>query len=1218
MRILILFAVSLIANSIIGQSFFSPIQDSDISLRSDQERTIVPNHYQALALDIEGIKNYLGSAPHELDGDRVSQEVSLKVPMPDGTFKTFMIYEAPTMMEEISDRYPNIKSYKGYGRSNDYENLRISLNSKGFYAAIRTLNGTVYIDPYSTNTTTEYISYFVKDHEVQLEPHQMACGTTQDPESILDELKDIEVQGGQQTNVTLRGDNIPLRQYRLAIACTGEFGQIRANIEEVLADINTTVTRLNQIFENDLSIRMILVDRNDEIIYDNPQTDPYAIPTSFPDEDTGSGRWLLARNTGIINNTIGTGSYDLGHIYHRQCTDVGGVAFLGSICGDLKGGGVTCHSPFETLEHNTISIAAHEMGHQLGSPHSFNNCRGDNQSPPDGFEPGSGTTIMSYAGLCGSNNVQSYNDDYYHVGSLINIYRTTRDGAQSCAEEINIDNHEPDVELDYTDGFYIPINTPFILTGNATDEDGNNMTYSWEQVNSGPLSTLGSPLNDAPGFRVYYPDENKTRIFPKSNFLLSNSSSQVEVLATYNRNYNFQFVVRDNNPGGGTASWEEISFFASDVGGPFLVTSNNTNDNMSAGDEHMVTWEVAGTDLAPINCQNVNIYISYDSEINTDAINDDLILLAENTPNDGSHAIVIPTRLTTRARIVVRAADNIFFDVSDRNNTVEEPSVPTVYFEAAENNLALCSDTYGLEISTQGLGGYEGEVRMEIEGLPAEAEGNFTATTVMAGESTTLNLDFSNVLSIGNYELKILAIAEGIDSLERIIPISNIATDFSDLAYIGPENGIKGYTSLPTLEWTLVQNAFNYKVEIATNPGFAEATIVHSAIVTNTNYTPSEILEVSSIYYWRVRAENDCRQGGYPDVYAFSTESLSCQTYEANNLPKNISQSGTPSILAEIPVSGEGQVADVNVKLFKGLHERNKDLTAYLQAPDGVRVKLFGNKCGNQSNFNCAFDDESPSDFSCPLNSQETYKPEVALSELNGKEIAGLWIFQLDDNVTGNSGKLEEVTIELCSNVSLNPPVLVNNNVLELPPGARDIIQSPQMLTTDPDNTFDQLVYTLVTAPEHGQLQLNLVTLQVGDQWTQNDIQFNNLTYIHSDDGSESDMLRFDVVDGQGGWVEITNFDISIDDSFTTSTLDNEFDNEITLYPNPANESVFINHNTIDLLSIKILDLAGRTMSDHTTNRTNRINTSNIDNGVYLVEIISGEKKSVKKMVIQR
>ena len=113
-------------------------------------------------------------------------------------------------------------------------------------------------------------------------------------------------------------------------------------------------------------------------------------------------------------------------------------------------------------------------------------------------------------------------------------------------------------------------------------------------------------------------------------------------------------------------------------------------------------------------------------------------------------------------------------------------------------------------------------------------------------------------------------------------------------------------------------------------------------------------------------------------------------------------------------------------------------------------------------------------------------------------------------------------------------------------------------------------------------------------------------------------MLRFDVVDGQGGWVEITNFAIAIDDSFFTSTQDAEFENEIVLYPNPASESVFISHNTIDELSIKVMDLTGRMMSKQTIDRSNMVNTSYLTNGVYLVEITSGEKIAVKKMVIQR
>lgn len=1211
--------IGLASQSIYSQSYFTTIQESEINLRSDQERTIVPNNYEVLALDMDGIKQYLSAVPHELDDDRQSQELNLKIPMPDGTFKTFMIYESPTMMEEISARYPNIKSYKGYGRSNDYENIRISINKKGFYAAIRTVSGTVYIDPYSTNTTTTYISYFVKDHEPNLESHQLACGTHQDPEQLIEGLKEIDFQGGETLNISERGDNIPLRQYRLAIACTGEFGQLRQDIEEVLADINTTVTRLNQIFENDLSIRMILIDRNDEIIYDDPQTDPYDIPTTFPNENEGSGRWLLVRNTAVINNTIGAGSYDLGHIYHRACTDVGGVAFLGSICSDIKGGGVTCHSS-SNLEFVTVSIAAHEMGHQLGSPHSFNNCSGQNESLANGFEPGSGTTIMSYAGLnvCSPNNLQSNNDDYYHVGSLMNIYQTTRLAAESCAEEININNHAPDIQLDYVDGFYIPIETPFILTGNATDEDGNNMTYSWEQTNSGPRSPLGEPSNNAPAFRVFYPNEEVTRIFPRPNSLLANATLNSEVLATYNRDYTFQFVVRDNNPGGGTVSWDHIDFRASDVGGPFLVTSNNQNMTMTAGKPHTITWDVAGTDQSPINCNNVDIYISYDSEINTDVLNEDIILLARSTPNDGAHQIVLPTRLTTRARFIVRASNNIFFDVSNRNNTIEESAEPAVYFESDDVNLALCSDAYTMNISTEGLGGYEGDIRMEVSGLPNDATAIFSSNIISAGEDVSLNIDFNNVIETGDFEINIMAIAEGIDTLERVLPIQNIATDFSDLTYIGP-NGIIGGTTLPTLEWIKSANAVSYHVEISTSPSFEAATIVDAATIDSDNFTPSEILDVSSVYYWRVRAENECRIGEYNEVFAFSTESLSCQTYNATNLPINISQSGTPSIKAEIPVSLQGQVADVNVKKIRGLHERNKDLSGYLVAPDGSSVKLFGDECGNQSNFNCGFDDESPNPFSCPLSSGQTYRSDdQELSLLNGKDINGLWKFQLDDNQTGNSGKLEEVVIEICSNVSLNPPVLVNNRLLELPPGTRDVIQSPQLLTTDPDNNFDEIIYTLVEAPQHGAIQLNLVTLEVGDQWTQNDIQFNNVTYLHSDDGSEFDQFKFDVIDGEGGWIEITNFEIAIDDSFVTNTADTEFDNDITLYPNPANESIYVSHNSIQELSIRITDLTGKTVITSKTSTSNKINTSELGNGIYLVEISSGDKLSVKKMVIQR
>jgi len=683
-RLFIYLSLLLFAHPLVSQSMYRTISDTEVSLSDNQERTIVPDHYHLVQMNLSDMDSYLRTAPHELDVDRKNNELQLEVPMPDGTSRTFMMYESPTMMEEISARYPMIKSYKGYARSNPSENLRVTVNPNGFFAAIKTDEGTVYIDPYASNDLQHYMSYFVTDDHSNVNPNGLACGSDAEITDLAEQLGDIDTAHGESLQISTRGDNIPLRQYRLALACTGEFGQRRDNITEVLADLNTSVARLNMIFENDLSIRMILVNQNDEIIYDNPQTDPYPIPTQFPPND-GTGRWLLRTNTSVLNTSIGDGSYDLGHVYHSACTDVGGVAYLGSICGDIKGGGVSCDA-FNSLSYLTVSIAAHEMGHQLGSPHSFNNCTGDgNESLQDGFEPGSGTTIMSYAGLCGQNNVQSNNDDYYHSGSLLNIYRTTREiNGSTCAEEINIDNHEPDIQLDIENGFFIPIGTPFLLTADATDEDGDNMTYSWEQMNTGPLSPLGSPNNNAPLFRVFPPTSEKTRIFPASNRIIANSFRDDEILPTINRDMDFNFVARDNNPEGGTASWQEVSFRATADAGPFRVTYPNTiNIEMEQGEEVTVEWDVANTDGSLVNCSAVDIYLSYSGELNSDLDSDDLKLLALSAPNDGSHEVVVPTRISSSARILIRANNNVFFDISNNAVFIVEASTPAVFFETA-------------------------------------------------------------------------------------------------------------------------------------------------------------------------------------------------------------------------------------------------------------------------------------------------------------------------------------------------------------------------------------------------------------------------------------------------------------------------------------------------------------------------------------------------------
>ena len=121
-----------------------------------------------------------------------------------------------------------------------------------------------------------YISYYTIDHQVDTDQLNLSCGTEPLEHSNdhgMDEFnpKDEEINWkGVET-----GDSIKMQIYRLALSCTGEWGSRQGTtVEEVLADMNTSVNRLNLIFENELAIRVLLINRNDELIFMDPDTDP--------------------------------------------------------------------------------------------------------------------------------------------------------------------------------------------------------------------------------------------------------------------------------------------------------------------------------------------------------------------------------------------------------------------------------------------------------------------------------------------------------------------------------------------------------------------------------------------------------------------------------------------------------------------------------------------------------------------------------------------------------------------------------------------------------------------------------------------------------------------------------------------------------------------------------------------------------------------------------
>jgi len=639
-----------------------------VSLAVEDGR-VLPGKYRNLILDVEQLRGRLQTVPHENDIALRNSDAIIAIPLPDGTSQRFRIVEAPVMSAALSRKYPEIRSFAGQGIDEPSASLRFDISPRGFHGAVISPMGNYYIDPLKGNNTgsaSAYISYTRKafyqtNREVFRESAPLPIEVPDDPK-----WNDVIQRKGSESKITQDDPSIKkkpssgaeLRTYRLALAVTGEYTAFHGGtVEGALAAMNTTMVRVNGIFETEVAIRMVLIDNTDELIYTDAETDPYS---------NNSGFDMLGENQATIDEIIGTDNYDIGHVFS---TGGGGIAQLQAPCGTSKAEGVTGSSsprgdPFD------VEYVAHEMGHQYGANHTYNNFCGGNRASSAAFEPGSGTTIMSYAGICAP-NVQNTADGYFHNKSYNEIYEfSVNGGGNSCAAVSQTNNNPPVITMP-EGGFVIPISTPFALTASASDADAHALTYNWEQFNLGPAtddadSNLTQPSGNQPIFRSWPATTDATRVFPRMADILSGQSTIGELLPTYSRDLTFKFTVRDNQVGGGGVSDEQISFSATESAGPFKLTNELAGyirNSMQA-----VTWDVANTDQAPVNASQVDILISYDSGLTFPDI------LASEVPNDGNHEVMMPDVLSSTARLKIQASANIFFTVSSTDFELEGDS----------------------------------------------------------------------------------------------------------------------------------------------------------------------------------------------------------------------------------------------------------------------------------------------------------------------------------------------------------------------------------------------------------------------------------------------------------------------------------------------------------------------------------------------------------------
>jgi len=594
---------------------------------------------QSVALNQVLMQKVLRDAPLENTGE---PGIVINVPLSNGQSVDLELFESPIMAPELAEKFPDIKTFKGFGVGDTSVSARFDFTEKGFRAIIFSDGETYYFDPVSTADASQYQRYARSEYIGNSSGKDFTC-------TVINENHQLQNRSLENKNLTqkISVSGSVLHTYRLAVATTGEYTQFHGGtVNAGMAAVVTAINRINEVYERELSVRYTLVGNNNQLIYTNASTDPYT---------NNDGYNMLAENQTTIDAVIGSGNYDIGHVFS---TGGGGIAALQAPCSSVKAEGVTGNnSPLG--DAFWVDYVAHEIGHQMGANHTFNGnvgaCSGGNRSASTAYEPGSASTIMGYAGICGSDNIANNSDDYFHAKSQQEVASFTSGFGNSCGTHSNTGNQLPDVNAG--SNYTIPQKSAFSLTGVATDSDGDTLTYNWEQYNLGASSAPGIDTGSGPIFRSFPATMNSVRIFPALTTLINNTApAKGSVLPSTNRTLTFRLTVRDGK--GGVVN-DDASVTVTTNAGPFEITSPNASLNWTGNTIQQVQWNVANTNNSPVNCDNVDILFSDDNGSTFPTV------LLSAASNDGSASVLVPNVNVNQARIKVTCSDNIFFDMND-------------------------------------------------------------------------------------------------------------------------------------------------------------------------------------------------------------------------------------------------------------------------------------------------------------------------------------------------------------------------------------------------------------------------------------------------------------------------------------------------------------------------------------------------------------------------
>jgi subtilisin-like proprotein convertase family protein len=945
----------------------------------------MPRAYRELLVD----RPLLASALEATDPEGGTRFLEMTLPMPDGTFARFSVQKTDLMAPALAARYPEIQTYIGRGIDNPLARARFNLGPGGFHGQVLSPDGTVYIDPASKQDLASVITYYNRDHN----------GDEQRYQCLVQTLNEAARPSGPREAARSGSE---LRTFRLAVSATAEYTTFHGGPANTLDAIVTVVNRVTGIYELEFAIRFQLVANNDWLLFTDAQSDPFT---------NTSASSMLSQNQTTIDTLIGADNYDVGHVF---ATGGGGLATVGSAgVNGIKARGVSGFAnplgdPF------AVSLVAHELGHQFGGSHTFNgdsgNCAGGNRTASSAYEPGSGSTIMAYAGICGNDNLQNFSDPYFHSASFDDIIAYVDLTIPQIGIRTATGNSVPTVDAgpDYT----IPARTPFQLEATGSDPDGNgSLTYNWEQRDLGPALDLSAPDNgSSPLFRSFSPTTEASRTFPRLSSLLNNTPSAGETLPSTNRDLNFRVTVRDNQPGGGGVDTDDMTVTVVDTGSPFAVTSPNTAVSWPALSQQTVTWDVAGTTGNGINVSEVAIKLSTDGGLTFP------LTLRAATPNDGTETISIPNLPTTTARLRLEAVNNIFFDVSDQNFTIAEPTDSFVIVPDSTRGSICNTGVVTFRYELVAFTGFNDPVVMTTTTYDDDIAPDPIVSPALPGNVYFLTVATTQFTEPGEYTFDLTGIS---GAIERSVAFTVVVVEEAPAAtsLTGPPSGTTGASTSPEFAWTAVGDAESYRLEVDADPTFG------SPLVRETGSTGigdfDAILQEGTPYYWRVFSINACG------------ETVSSTSYFVTGITLQESFCSSPG--APIPdgsLSGEtytlvfpqsGELLDLNLSLDithtwvgdLGVRLRHNESALEVQLVDrpGRGDSGFGSSADD---MNIILDDEAGAtvEDGAPFTIGGSYSPNEPLSTFDGIDANGTWVLTITDAATGDTGTLNSWCLE--------------------------------------------------------------------------------------------------------------------------------------------------------------------------------------------------------------